>query len=76
MRYFLAHLTDRPGAPWEESDPYEEIYVFPFGTRVATAVPVGRLGRSLPVMDEAAAEVPPACCPGCGASLPAPARGD
>ena len=71
MRYFLAHLDDRPDEPWQESDPHEEILVIPFGTKVATAVPVGLLGRALPRLDEATVELPPACCPGCGAELPA-----
>ena len=71
MRYFLAHIDDRPGRPWEESDPHEEIFVIPFGTKVATAVPIGLLGRALPMMAEATEDVPAACCPGCGEELPA-----
>lgn len=72
MRYFIAHLDDRPGEPWEESDPHEEIYVIPFGTPVATAVPIGLLGRALPMMAAAAVDLRPACCPCCGEALPAP----
>ena len=71
MRYFIAHLADRPDEPGQESDPYEAILVIPFGTRVATAVPIGWLGRALPIIAEAASDLPVACCPGCGDELPA-----
>jgi len=74
MRYLLAHLPDAPGLPWQESDPAEEVYVIPYGARVATAVPVGALSRLLSILHEAAAELPPARCAGCGAELPAPAE--
>jgi hypothetical protein len=72
MRYFLAHLDDAPDTPWQESDPSEEIYVIPCGARVATALPIGALRQLLPLLHEAAAELPPATCAGCGATLPAP----
>ena len=76
MRYFVAHLDDAPGLPWEESDPHEEIYVIPVGAKVATAVPIGALGRLLPLLASAAAELAPATCAGCGATLPAAAPQD
>ena len=76
MRYCVAHLYDAPGQPWPESDPAEEIHVIPWGMKVVTAVPIGALGRFLPILDEATAQVPPATCGGCGAQLPAPAPGD
>jgi hypothetical protein len=72
MRYFVAHLEDAPGQRWQESDPTEEIYVIPYGTRLVTAVPVGALRRFLPILAEASAEVPPATCGRCGQELPAP----
>jgi hypothetical protein len=71
MRYFLAHIDDRPDEPWEESDRHEEIYVMPFGTKVAVAVPIGLLGRALPLLAAGTVEVPEPCCPACGESLPA-----
>lgn len=74
MRYFLAHLPDRPGRPWQESDPHEEVYVLSLGTKVAVAVPVGSLRLALPVFAEASADLPPACCSACGGCLPAPTR--
>ena len=76
MRYLLAHLDDAPGVPWQESDPNEEIYVIPYGTRVVTAVPLGALGQFLPILNEATAELPPATCACCGEALPAPTTGD
>ena len=71
MRYFLAHLDDAPGVRWHESDPAEEIYVIPYDSRVATAVPIGALSRLLPVLHEATAGLPSATCGGCGSQLPA-----
>ena len=76
MRYFLGHLNDAPGLPWQDSDPAEEIYVIPYGTRLVTAVPVGALRRFLPILSRAAAELPPATCACCGEALPAPTPGD
>jgi hypothetical protein len=76
MRYFVAHLDDAPGRSWRESDPSEEIYVIPYGTRVATAVPVGALRHLLPILHEASADLPPACCTSCGLKLPAPTPPD
>jgi hypothetical protein len=72
VRYFVAHIENAPGRPWQESDPAEEIYVIPYGTRVATAVPVGALRRFLPILDQAAADLPPATCEHCGITLPGP----
>ena len=72
MRYFVAHLHDAPGRPWQESDPHEDIYVIPYGARLATAVPIGVLRRFLPLVNEASAALPPATCACCGEALPAP----
>jgi hypothetical protein len=72
----VAHLDDAPGRPWQESDPAEEIYVVPYGARVATAVPVGALRKFLPIMHRAAADLPPATCTHCGVTLPAPTPAD
>ena len=74
MRYFVAHLDDAPDVRWQETDPTEEIYVVPYGARVATAVPIGALRRFLPILHEAATDLPPATCDGCGATLPATPR--
>jgi hypothetical protein len=71
MSYFLAHLGDAPGMRWQESDPAEEIYVIPYDSRVATAVPIGALRRLLPLLDEATTDRPAATCAGCGSRLPA-----
>ena len=70
MRYFLAHLDDRPDRPWQASDPHEEIHVLPFAAKLAIAVPIGALRHALPLIATAAAEAPPACCPGCDRALP------
>jgi hypothetical protein len=72
----VAHLYDAPGRPWQESDPTEEIYVIPYGARVATAVPVGVLRKVLPILNEASADLPPATCAHCGETLPAPTPAD
>lgn len=74
MRYFLAHLDDRPGQRWQDSDPDEEIYVIALGEPVATAVPLGALGRLMPMLHERVEGRPPACCAACGESLPARAQ--
>ena len=71
MTYFLAHLDDRPDEPWQGSDPHEEIYVIPFGEKVATAVPIGALRKFLPILDESMEGLAPACCAACGTALPA-----
>jgi hypothetical protein len=71
MRYFLAHLDDAPGEGWRESDPAEEIYVIPYDSRLATAVPIGALRRLLPLLHEATIGRPTATCAGCGSELPA-----
>ena len=71
MRYFLAHLDDAQGVRWQESDPAEEIYVFPYDSRLATVVPIGVLSRLLPLMHEATSGLPTATCAGCGSELPA-----
>jgi hypothetical protein len=76
VRYLVGHLDDAPGQPWQETDPAEEIYVIPYGARVATAVPVGALRHLLPILHEAAAELPPATCACCGEALPAPTPAD
>jgi hypothetical protein len=76
MTYLLAHLDDAPDVPWEESNPHEEIYVNPFGSKVMIAVPIGAVRHLLPILHKVTTEQPPATCPSCAAELPAPWSGD
>ena len=72
MTYLLAHFDEAPDTPWEDTDPHEEIYVNPFGTKLMVAVPIAGLRHLLPILEDTAADRPIATCPGCGCELPAP----
>jgi hypothetical protein len=65
MQFSLVHLAEVPSAD-------EEVFVVvPGGTKTAMAVPLDALPQFLPLLAQAAAELPPPRCPVCSARLPA-----
>ena len=65
MQFSVIHLDEVP------SDGEEVLVVVPGGTKTAMAVPLDALAQFLPVLAQAAAELPPPRCPACSARLPA-----
>jgi hypothetical protein len=65
MQFSLLHLAEAP------SEDEEVFVVVPGGTKTAIAVPLDALAQFLPLLAQAAAELPPPRCPACSARLPA-----
>ncbi|MDX6690588.1 MAG: hypothetical protein QOG15_2045 [Solirubrobacteraceae bacterium] len=65
MHFALMHLDDT-AAPAEEA-----LIAVPGAGKTVIAVPLDALPGFLPILDEAVADQPPACCPACSAELPA-----
>jgi hypothetical protein len=65
MHFSLIHLAEVP------SEGEEVFVVVPGGTKAVSAVPLDALAQFLPLLAQAAAELPPPRCPVCSARLPA-----
>ena len=65
MQFSVIHLAEVP------SEGEEVFVVVPGGAKIAIAVPLDALAQFLPLLAQAAEELPPACCPACSARLPA-----
>jgi hypothetical protein len=65
MQFSVIHLAEVP------SEGEEVFVVVPGGAKIAIAVPLDALPQFLPLLAQAAEELPPACCPACSARLPA-----
>ena len=65
MQFSVLHLAEAP------SEDEEVFIVVPGGPKTAIAVPLDALSQLLPLLAQAAAELPPPCCPACSARLPA-----
>jgi hypothetical protein len=64
MHFSAIHLADVPSAG-------EEVYVVcPGGAKTAIAVPLDALPQFLPLLAQAAADLPPPRCSACSARLP------
>ena len=65
MQFSVVHLAEVPTEG-------EEVFVIvPGGEKTAIAVPLDALAQFLPLLAEAAADLPPPRCPACSARLPA-----
>jgi hypothetical protein len=65
MQFSVIHLAEVP------SEGEEVFVVVPGGTKTAIAVPLDALPQFLPLLAQAAADLPPPHCPACSARLPA-----
>jgi hypothetical protein len=65
MRFSLIHLAEVP------CEGEEVLVVLPGGTKTAIAVTLDALPQLLPLLAQAAEDLPPPCCPACSAPLPA-----
>lgn len=65
MQFSLIHLAEVP------CEGEEAFVVVPGGTKTAIAVPLDALPQFLPLLAQAAGELPPPRCPACSVRLPA-----
>lgn len=65
MHFSVIHLAEAP------SEGEEVFVVIPGGTKTAIAVPLDDLAVFLPLLAQAAGDLPPPRCPACSARLPA-----
>jgi hypothetical protein len=65
MHFALMHI-DETAAPDEEA-----LIAVPGAAKTVIAVPLDALPHFLPILDQAVADQPRACCPACSAELPA-----
>jgi hypothetical protein len=65
MHFSVIHLAEVP------SEDEEVFVVVPGGTKTAIAVPLDALPQFLPLLAQAAEDLPPPRCPACAARLPA-----
>jgi hypothetical protein len=69
MQFSLIHLAEVP------SEDEEVFVVVPGGAKTAIAIPLDALPQFLPLLAQAAGELPPPRCPTCSAQLPAGIEG-